>query len=336
VEKTEAELEGRDPRYAYMVENTRIYEIFWRVLYEYFHGERLGMPTEETQRWLRNTEELFYRDSPPFLAFQMRSDVRPDIRASRRNAYYRMFGMDLNHGIDGGRPYPYVKPITANQGFAATFERFLQEVWRAIVNRTTTSGPNPTDDEALRSLADQLSDMLRARLGTGNSMGTLSREEFWSVATMSWLHLTVHTDTPIVVDLEAQATSTGMRLQKIGERVGLPPHRQSQAFLDLAEDLSLLLIQIENQNYSTIAGAQTLYADPGIREMLQRIITPWSLATGRNIKAVPADVSPATAPARDSITAQGTPVPTRAPSPAASPNGQLAPIQGALVPTRER
>ncbi len=50
--------------YAYLIENTRIYEIFRRVLFEYLHGERLEIPEPEAQQWLRTTEELFYRDTP--------------------------------------------------------------------------------------------------------------------------------------------------------------------------------------------------------------------------------------------------------------------------------
>jgi hypothetical protein len=50
--------------------------------------------------------------------------------------------------------------------------------------------------------------------------------------------------------------------------------------------------------HSTIAGAQTLYGAQDIRNMLLEIITPWSLATSRNIKAVPTDVSPVTVPTR--------------------------------------
>src|SRR5215204_7475338 len=65
--------------YAYMIENTRIYEIFRKVLHEYLHGERLETPTEQSQRWLRATEELFYSDTPPFLAFQLMSYIRPDV-----------------------------------------------------------------------------------------------------------------------------------------------------------------------------------------------------------------------------------------------------------------
>src|SRR5215475_11191035 len=41
--------------YAYMIENTRIYEIFRRVLHEFLHGEKLGSPTAASQIWLRNT-----------------------------------------------------------------------------------------------------------------------------------------------------------------------------------------------------------------------------------------------------------------------------------------
>src|SRR3712207_6160353 len=61
--------------YAYMIENTRIYEIFRRVLYEYLHGERLDIPSVASQQWVRNTEELFYRDPPSFFVFSLRSDI---------------------------------------------------------------------------------------------------------------------------------------------------------------------------------------------------------------------------------------------------------------------
>ena len=149
--------------YVYMIENTRIYEIIGRVLREFLHGERLDVPSDETQQWLRATEELFYRDTPPFFAFQLTSYVRPDIRASRRNAYYRMFGMDLTHGFDDGRPYPYEKPAAANRDFVPVFERFLAEIWRGIINVTNTSGPRTTDDFAIADLANRLSDMLRIR-----------------------------------------------------------------------------------------------------------------------------------------------------------------------------
>src|SRR5215218_1922507 len=109
--------------YAYMMESTGTARIVEGVLREYLHGERLDVPSIEGQRWVRNTEELFYRDSPHYFVFSLTSHVRPDIRATRRNAYYRMFGMDLPHGTDDGVSYPYERPAACNRDFAVTFEQ---------------------------------------------------------------------------------------------------------------------------------------------------------------------------------------------------------------------
>ena len=163
--------------YAYMIENTRIYEIFRRVVHEFLHGEKLGVPgtvpgtagvleTAESQRWLRTTEELFYRDPPPFFITAITGHVRPDIHGTRRNAYQRMFGMDLNHGTDDNKPYPYVKAEAANNEFVSTFEEFLREVWIGMENVNNTSGANPKDDAKIADLAEKLHDMLRTRRET--------------------------------------------------------------------------------------------------------------------------------------------------------------------------
>jgi hypothetical protein len=292
--------------YAYMIENTRIYEIFRRVLHEYIHGERLETPSEESQRWLRATEELFYRDTPPFFAFQLTSYIRPDIRASRRNAYYRMFGMDLNRGIDDDRPYPYEKAIAANRDFVRTFEEFLREVWRGILNFQNRIGPNTTDDSAISDLAGRLFNMMKDRRENGN----LSREEFFFVSTMSWFHLTVEFNSPIVRDLKADGSSPAERLRVIGERVGLPMYEKSYDLFNLAEPMSRILIAVESGSFNDPLNVPLLYqGDPRagipttpLRKDIQTIITNWSSATGRNIKAEPVTApsngafSPATVP----------------------------------------
>ena len=286
--------------YAYMIENTRIYEIFRRVLHEYLHGERLETPSEETQRWLRVTEELFYRDTPPFFAFQLTSYIRPDIRASRRNAYYRMFGMDLNHGIDDGRPYPYEKAAAANRNFVSTFEAFLREVWRGILNARNSIGPNTTDDAAIADLAGRLSDMMKDRRENGN----LSREEFFFVSTMSWFHLTVEFNSPIVRDLKADGSNSAERLRAIGERVGLPIHGKAYDLFGLADPMSKILIAIESGTFNNVANVPLLYRDPPtqLRNDIQTIIMNWSSATGRNMKAEPVTVSPNGAVSPASVT----------------------------------
>ncbi|MBE9136960.1 hypothetical protein IQ254_07050 [Nodosilinea sp. LEGE 07088] len=273
--------------YAYLIENTRIYEIFQRVLYEYRHGERLGVPLASSQHWLRNTEELFYRDPPPFSILSVVSYVRPDLRASRRNVYYRMFGMDLNHGVDDKPIYPYEKAETANREFQKTFEEFLREVWIAISNANNSSGTSPRDDAAIANLARRLYDMLRTRRQNGN----LSREEFFFVSIMSWFHLSVQFDSPIVVSLRAEGSSEEERLKKIAERVKLPLHAKSYYFFGLADRMSWLLTQIELGTYNDPLAVPALYT-PGLpaEGVMRLIITYWSEATERNMKERPRSV----------------------------------------------
>jgi hypothetical protein len=281
--------------YAYMIENTRIYEIFRRVVLEFLHGEKLGVPgtvpgppgvleTAESQRWLRTTEELFYRDPPPFFITAITGYVRPDIQATRRNAYQRMFGMDLNHGTDDNKPYPYMKAEASNKEFVSTFEELLREVWIGIENVNNTSGGNPTDDAKIANLAEKLHDMLRTRRETGN----LSREEFVSVSMLSWFHLTVDSDLPIIQDLRAQAASPEERLFKIAQRVGLPAHGLSKSYFDIADSISRILIEIETGIFNTRAAVPALYTSTGggdPEEAMRTIIEYWSNITGREMKA---------------------------------------------------
>lgn len=272
--------------YAYMIENTRVYEIFRRVLHEYRHGEKLGTPVDpDTLNWLRNTEELFYSDPAPFTIGNVSSHIRNDLRSSRRNAYQRMFGMDLNHGGDDGKPYPYVRAEAANSEFVNTFEELLREVWVGITYITATSSSNPTDDSKIAVLAKKLHDMLQSRRLKGN----LAREEFAFVAMMSWFQLTLEDPTsPIVRSLRAEAVGAENVLFKIAERVGLPAHGLSKSFLDIADPISRLLIQIETGAYDETGAVRALYdksilhsPEPDIRT----IITHWTAITGHDVKA---------------------------------------------------
>ncbi|MCI0601358.1 MAG: hypothetical protein L0Y60_17950 [Beijerinckiaceae bacterium] len=270
--------------YAYMIENTRIYEIFRRVVFEFVHGEKLGVPgSGDSQKWLRTTEELFFREPPPFFITAVTGYVRPDIHATRRNAYQRMFDMNLNHGTDDNKPYPYVKAEAANNNFIATFEEFVREVWIGIENFNNSSGAKPTDDAKIADLAEKLFDMLMTRRQTGN----LSREEFVFVSWMSWFHLTVDSNLPVILDLRAQATSPEERLFKIAQRVGLPAHGLSKHYFDIADSISRILIEIETGKFNDPLAVPALYtpAPGGPNAAMLTIIRHWSIITGREMKA---------------------------------------------------
>lgn len=288
--------------YAYLIENTRIVEIFRRVLHESRHGERLGKSTPESEWWLFVTEQLFFRDPFPFLPFSIFSFVRPDSGASRRNAYFRMFGMDLNHGLDDGKPYPYQKPEAANREFVATFESFLTEVWIGIANASNSSGTKPTDDGAIQVLAQRLQEMLTTR----RLYGSFLHVEFYSYCMMLWFHNAVFpNDSAIVQSLKADGTGPDERLKKIAERVKLPANRQAFYFFNLAYPLSNLLVLIEDGIFDgPTSNVQPLYDhnksfknyDPFNTEKyldddMKAIITNWSNATGRNLKERTKDVS---------------------------------------------
>jgi hypothetical protein len=281
--------------YAYMIENARTFEIFDRVVREFEAGERFETPDVDTALWLRTTEALFYRDLPSGSIGALTSWLRPDLRATRRNTYYRLLGLDLNHGLDNNRPYTFDKPAAANRDFVTTFEAFLTEVWRGSVNAQNAIGPNDRDDAAIADAARRLHEMLNVRRTNGN----LTREEFWAVVTMSWFHLALVQNTPIVMALKAEAQSPGDRLRKLGERVGVPAHTRADAYFTMAFQLSSVLSFIETDPLAIDPMAAPGYympagPNPQLAADMRIIITQWSIATGRNIKSV-AVSSPATA-----------------------------------------
>jgi hypothetical protein len=273
--------------YAYMIENTRVYEIFRRVVFELVHGEKLGTPAADTQAWLRSTEELFFKPGAPFFITSVVSDLRDDWRAIGRNAYKRMFDMELNHGTSDGKPYPYVKADAINGEFIATFEELLREVWIGMIYVTATSSSNPTDRSKIAVLATKLHDMLRSRRQNGN----LSREEFSLVTAMSWFHLTIESNTGIVVSLRADATGGAeQRLFKIAERVGMPAHGLSKHFFTISDPLSRIMIQIETGDYNNPEAVPALFTPvtnsvDSPEAAMRQIITDWAAITGRDVKA---------------------------------------------------
>jgi hypothetical protein len=268
--------------YAYMLENTRVYVIFQRVVDSLVHSEKLGLGHEVTLRWLRNTELLFYREADCFFIPSVMSNVRPDMGATRRNAYQRMFGMELNHGTDAGVPYPYIKSDAANNDFVATFEEFLREVWIGMVNVNNSSGAKPTDDAKIAELATRLNNMLISR----RLYGAMSLTEFWAISWLSWLDLTLSDNFPIIQDLRAEAASPEERLFKIAQITQLPAHGLSKSYFEIAKPISRILILLETGSVNAVADVPVLYIPgPDIARDMHTIITHWSIVTGRDMKA---------------------------------------------------
>jgi hypothetical protein len=298
--------------YAYIIENTRIFDIFAKVLETYMYSEQLETPSQESQRFWRNLEYLIFGDAMPSMVWTSTSRSRRDEIADRLTTYYWMFGIDLSHAPDIAAQHPYQKPVAANHDFIPTFEALAREVWRGIVNARNTSGANDTDATVIATLARRLYDMMATRRINGN----LSREEFRAVSIISFLHLAVQYDSPAVVDLKASASSPEMRLQKMAERVKMSCHVKSKPFFDLAAPFSTLMQSIESGAFNTPAGAELLYKQTPpnvVSRNAEEVIDQYSLATGRDLKSKPVLVTGHTTPS--SMHAPRRPASIAAPAP---------------------
>jgi hypothetical protein len=293
--------------YAYAIENTRVAQILARVVHGFRSGEGLGIPSVATQRWLDVTETLLFNAGNPIAPWLSTSSIRPNAEAVRRNAYQRMFGMDLAFGTDSNAPFLYDKAEASNKTFVQLFEELLFELWRAIENVRNLVAGNTTDDDRIFRLAQQLGYMLRSR----RINQILGREELAATTAMGWAELTVISDTPVVVDLRAEGASAADRLQVMGERVNLRPHSRATSFFAMAAELSLMLRALEADWITDSSTSWLLYQTTvppnvptppvGVVPLgteVRRVITEWAAASGRDLKsrAVPIKVLPAATP----------------------------------------
>lgn len=281
--------------YAYLVESTGVFEVLAEVVRRLSVGETLNQLSAESHRWARTTEELFFRDPPLYSIQGVLSELRPDQRVNRRNAYWRMFGLEPPHPV----PARWLRPGVAdgswkldvgdgvNSGFREKWTELLRQVWLGRENANNGIGPNATDREYIATLCEALRDMMAMR----RRGGLLAREELAHVSTLAWFHLTLERDFPIVRDLDAQAPGTAERLQKVAARVGMTPAPRSRELFELADLMSALLRAIELGVFSTGPAVELMYLNLGTNQTLltdmNRIIDLWQSATGDRVKDRP-------------------------------------------------
>lgn len=285
--------------YAYLIENTRIHQIFEQLIVMYQRGEELGITNDYKGafRWINSTEYLFFRQSGVRNHRNVTSTLRPDSEGNRRNAYHRLLGMDLAFGDRENKSptYPYFKPKTSNGDFIVLFEQFLSEVWHAYINADNKAGVNTTDLTNIKDLVKKIQELFKARRGSADNYAfrNLSREEYSACFMLNWFHFAITDDKfELLQFLGCTGASQGDRLTKIGKRVGIPAHSKCQALLDLAIPTANILKLIEDpadelhsnldaiisSKSSKIGTAYTLLND------IILVINNWEKATGHKIK----------------------------------------------------
>ena len=297
--------------FSYLVENTRIAQIFEKMISMYVHDERLTKTNNiDAFRWIFNTETLFYSNARSAERRGLNSQLRPVSEAIRRNAYQRIFGIDLAFGDQNNNAYSYMKADIANSSFISLFESFLVEFWRGFTNANNTSGQNTTDTEHLEDLARRLQELMMSRRTTELDFTNyryfnLSAEEYSSYLFMYWLFFIISFDSPVVDYLNCNANTPGERLINIGRKVGLPAHTKSIAILDIAQPMNLILRSMElglfnNSNFlqRVMRSLSTINAilNPTPQEInilnnMLLIINNWEKATGHRIKNPEANIT---------------------------------------------
>ena len=296
--------------YGYLLENTRILQIFERVIERYMNDEELGISnTLVTYNWIHNSERLFFKNETPKVP-NLRSLIRPSSDSTRRNAYQRMFGMDLAFGdaVSQNDSMAYVRSKSSNQQFIVLFERYLSEIWQGYINARNTSGANTSDTNILVEYAQQLQEMMAARRGdtATNTYAhlNLSREEFSSVLITSWFSFIISYDSPVVNYMSCQSSTIGERLIKIGNKVGIQAHRKCQSLFEMAGAAATILLAIETRGLlddSAWVGTMLSSLNPPVPNPLSiegnfmnaflTVINNWEKATGHKIKNPDANVT---------------------------------------------
>ncbi len=309
--------------YSYLIENTRITQIMERLIYLYQHDEVLGVASasnavhQQAFQWIMNTENLFFKTLSNTSSRNMSGNLRPNPEANRRNAYYRMFGMDLAFGdanSSGNTEYNYYKAKTANKEFILLFEQFLTEIWQAYTNAQNTSGANTTDYQRIIDMSTKLRQMLMSRRGATGPITllnyrymNLSKEEYSSVGFASWLFNIISYDSPLVNFLGCQANTASERLMNIGKKVGIDAHKKAQSLFDMAGPMAVILRQIEFGTFELTAPnlwirrvieSQTTNGGPlASQEQLDAltdlltVVNNWEKATGHRIKNPDANIT---------------------------------------------
>jgi hypothetical protein len=280
--------------YAYMMENTKMYQIFEKIVSMYQHGEDLTIPYKKgdtyTRAWIDNTYLLFFSNSP-YAVCNDNSLLGSNFEAMRRNGYHRLFGLDLNHGIgeNNTTSFGYKRANHFNADFVNQIENFLKLCWQMMINYSNTAGINTTDLIALQEQANALKNLLLARRTTEGNLNdysylNLSKLEFQSVVMAEWFNNALSYNSPIVVDMGAEGVSPSERLNRLGRQVGIAPHSKTSNFMDLAPYMATLLRlfelnEIDNDYIAAIANSTTRpYA------LISSILHNYQLATGRDLK----------------------------------------------------
>lgn len=269
--------------YACLIESTNAEKVIKTLIEKYVRGDLEIDTAEPIPQVMRTLEMFLFNDRSVDSTFRMESQLRPDMGATRRNAYYRMFGFSLPADtLPDGKPYPFYQPKSSNSNFRRNFERFCEEVWVGIVNHKVTSGARPIDDESIQFHAFEMQKNFLSQRNNGD----INIQEFAIVSRFALIHLLLEYPSPFVKAFGINEQSPAQRLFALANIAGVPANGVSESLFRLADPMSLILTLIETGLFNN--NARILYDDtiPGntLPSTMLRIISSYENVTGKSLK----------------------------------------------------
>ena len=259
--------------YSYMLENSRAVQIFARTTHALRTSERLGVPSPATVCWLATTEALL---SGALSTGALGTEQHEAQEAARRNAYWRLFGLDLAFGTDANADASFARPAQANTEFVPHLEQLLVELSKSF----ETAGGAGADLDGADAIADR-SQKLGQSLRDHRTSLMIDRQELLAASLLGWIELSLSASSPVVRDLALEGASAAERLQDLGARVGIPAHSKAVNLFALGRSLSIMLRLAEDDP----VGARNAWADSATPAGAhsRRVVTEWTAATGRSL-----------------------------------------------------
>jgi hypothetical protein len=277
--------------YAYMIESTRVCEIFRKLSALYKSGAQLPPPSIASRQFWFMADSVILSPPQAICVWTGASRTPEEEEASRHALYRNTFAREFS-GADENRRAGFAQSSTPD--FFAKFEAFLGEAWRGIVQARSPQAQRDTNHQKLASLAMDLSN----QLVTMRERTSLTLEEFRAVAIASMLHVVVSVNSQVVNDLGANAVSSAERLALMGKKCGIAPSPRAPALFEISRPLSVILRALESGAFNDVPGARFLCSNGNLQDLFETAIGLYNEAVGKDLTARKTDVVPLPAIAR--------------------------------------
>jgi hypothetical protein len=268
--------------YAYLIENTGIFEIFQKLSELYRLDSRLPPLKNDSRRFWFMVDSLIFSAPPPMTVLSAGALRGSDEQLERQALYRKVLNLELSNSKENAQHYQSRTPGTPTGDLISNIGAFLHETWRGIVQaRPGSIGSKDVNYQKIVSSANAI----RNQLSTQRERSDLSLAEFRAAGIMSLLEVAVSDNTAVVEDLNAMSSSAAERLRLIGKQCGIAPNPRAAALFEIAPHFSVLLRFIETDVFKDAGSVETLCKERILIDRVEPVISLYREALGNELTA---------------------------------------------------